>query len=407
MPAPDVALVGTYPPAGELHSGHSGVASYTANLAHALRDQGASVAVVASDDGHGPGYGVDRGIHVLRPFRRGPGALSAATAAAETTGAPVVHVQHEMFLYGGVMSIPGVVPALRRRRRQHRVRRHRRPLVVTMHQVVDPNTVDGEFTELHRVRAPAALARLGLATVQRFLRDQADAVIVHEPAFTNHVRDARVVPHGVEVATTPARDSARAALGIDDGFVVLCFGFLAPYKGLETALDAAKIAGRSVELVVAGGEHPRLSGRDGYAASLRERWGHIARFTGRVPDEEVPLWFSAADVALYPYPRPFSSSGALALALAYRTPVLLSPELAPCTGAPDALAAPREASGLAVRLRDLAEKPGALEILRSAGTSLGEERSWPRVAAHHLELYGEVIDAHRPARRRVRPTQPW
>lgn len=404
MSAPDVALVGMYPPPGELHSGHSGVASYTANLAHALRDQGASVTVVASDEGHGPGYGIDRGIHVLRPFRRGPGALSVATAAAETTGAPVVHVQHEMFLYGGVASIPGVIPALRRHRR--RPQRRRRPLVVTMHQVVDPATVDGSFTQLHRVRAPAPLARLGLATVQRLLREHADAVIVHEPAFTNSIPDARVVPHGVELATPATRAAARAALGLHDGFVVLCFGFLAPYKGLETALAAAQLAGRSVQLVVAGGEHPRLSGRDRYASMLRDRWGHIARFTGRVPDGDVPLWFSAADVALYPYPRPFSSSGALALALAYRTPVLLSPELTRCTGAPSALTAPRDASGLAMRLRDLAEKPGALEILRSAAASLGEKRAWPRVAAHHLDLYGEVIDAHGPTRRRLRPAQP-
>lgn len=405
MSAPDVALVGAYPPPGQLHAGHSGVASYTANLAHALRDQGASVAVVAPDDGHGSGYGLDRGIHVLRPFRRGPAALSVATAAAETTGAPVVHVQHEMFLYGGVTSIPGVVPALRRRRR-HVHRRRRRPIVVTMHQVVDPTTVDGEFIQLHRVRAPARLARLGLATVQRIVREQADAVIVHEPAFMDHIPNARVVPHGVELAMTPPeRDTARAALGLGDRLVVLCFGFLAPYKGLETALAAAQVAGRSVELVVAGGEHPRMSG-DGYAASLRDRWGHVARFTGRVPDDEVALWFSAADVALYPYPRPFSSSGALALALAYRTPVLLSPELARCTGAPSVLTAPRDASGLAMRLRDLAEKPGTRSILRSAAASLGQERSWPRVAAHHLELYGEVIDAHGPARRRVRPTEP-
>ena len=36
---PDVALVSPYPTRGERHGGASGVASYTANLAHALSDE--------------------------------------------------------------------------------------------------------------------------------------------------------------------------------------------------------------------------------------------------------------------------------------------------------------------------------------------------------------------------------
>ena len=44
---PDVALIAPYPPAGERHGGHSGVASYTANLAHGLAAAGLDVEVVA------------------------------------------------------------------------------------------------------------------------------------------------------------------------------------------------------------------------------------------------------------------------------------------------------------------------------------------------------------------------
>ena len=69
----------------------------------------------------------------------------------------------------------------------------------------------------------------------------------------------------------------------------------------------------------------------------------MATFTGWVPDEDVTAWFSAADVAVFPYPKPFSSSGALALALAHRTPALLSPPLARSVGAPSVMTVPMDA----------------------------------------------------------------
>ena len=260
MPTPDVALVGTYPTAGERHGGASGVASYTANLAHALAGAGASVTVTAArEPGEAP-TSHDGGVRVERHFDRGRRALPNAVAAAAATGAPVVHVQHELFLYGGPAAIPGLLPALGRRTC---------PTVVTLHQVVDPSTVDGSFTALHRVRAPAPLARWGVAGVQDAVGRLSDAVIVHEPAFARHVNGACVVPHGVETPPLPDRDAARLSLGLDDRLTVLCFGFVAPYKGLETALEAAALAGPAVQLVIAGGEHPRLAGRDPYASDLR------------------------------------------------------------------------------------------------------------------------------------------
>ncbi|HYU56704.1 MAG TPA: glycosyltransferase, partial [Actinomycetota bacterium] len=257
--------------------------------------------------------------------------------------------------------------------------------------------------ELHRVRAPARLARLGLAGVQRAVRRFSDAVIVHEPAFARHVRGARVVPHGVETPPLPDREAARISLGLDHRLTVLCFGFLAPYKGLETSLEAAGLAGPAVQLVIAGGEHPRLAGRDPYASELQAKGEGLARFTGLVPDDDVPTWFAAADLALFLYPRPFSSSGALALALAYRTPVLMSRELGDCTGSPAAVRVESDPRRVAERLRALASDPAELERLRGAVGRLREERSWPRVAHRHLDVYEEVRRARCPAGRRLRP----
>ncbi len=186
----------------------------------------------------------------------------------------------------------------------------------------------------------------------------------------------------------------------------MCFGFLSPYKGYELALDAAELAGDSVEMLVAGGAHPRLEGHDGYAEDLRRRYGHVARFAGYVEERDVATYFQAADVLLLPYPAPFASSGPLAQALGFGTPILCSEALARCVDAPSTLAAPSSPQGWAKRLVELASDPHELEAQRSETRRLAAGRTWSEVARRHIEMYEEVIDARRIAGRRVRPGKP-
>ncbi|HMJ37237.1 MAG TPA: glycosyltransferase [Baekduia sp.] len=399
MSTPDVCLISPYPPRGERHGGHSGVASYTANLAHALAGEGAGVAVVAPRLEGEPDRTSDGPVQVLRRVRSGgPSVLPAAALAAGQTGAPAVHLQHETFLYGGPASAAGLAPALA-------ALRARRATVVTMHHVVDPRAVDADFVALHRVSAPVPLARAGMAAIRSSIARLADAVVVHEPGFAGVVDGARVVPHGVEpgvpagaadAATAQRTATFRASHGLDDGrLTVLCFGFLAPYKGLERVLEAGRLAAESVHVVVAGGEHPRMEGPGGYADELRAQHGDHATFTGRVDDADVAACFGAADLAAFLYPQPVSSSGALALALAHRTPMLVSRELAGSAGVPDALVAPSGAPALAARLRDLAVDGAARAALRDVAAELLAGRTWPAVARTHLDLYAEVSHSER------------
>jgi glycosyltransferase involved in cell wall biosynthesis len=389
MPRADLALISPYPDLGVRHGGISGVASYAHNLAHALAEAGARVEVVAPlPPGERPWRELDGEVTVNRAFPRTSRGTTAAIRAALASQAPVVHLQHEFFLYGGAASTPGLASGLRL------LRARRRAALATMHQVVDPASIDGGFTKLHRVKLPAWAARPGLAAAQRGLRRSADRILVHEPAFADVLPGAATVPHGIEPAAHRAqRQSARQALGLDpQRMIVLCFGFLAPYKGLETVLQAAELADNRFDLVIAGGEHPRLAaGGDRYYEELQRRFGHVARFTGPVPDHQVADYFASADLAAFMYPRPFSSSGALALAVAHGTPVLVSPELAHTAGLAPSLIASRDPHLLADRLRKLAADPAARTALRDDTERIGRERAWPAIAARHLELYAEVI----------------
>ncbi len=370
------------------------MASYTANLAQALVASGRRVSVIAPEMAGDPDRFDDGEVDVRRAFPFGRRALPAAMRAARDTGAPIVHLQFELFLYGGLPSLAGL-PAL--------VGRAGVPLVTTVHQVVEPSSVDRAYTRLHRVGAPAVVARRGIGAVQGAITRASAATIVHEQPFRRVLPGATVIPHGIETTEPLDRRAARRALDLDERFTVLCFGFLAPYKGIELVLDAARRTTGHVQVVVAGGEHPRMVGAAaGFGAELRARYGDVARFTGWVPDGDVARWFSAADLAVFAYPRPFASSGVLALALAHGTPVVLSPALARCAGAPSTLAAPMDAPGLAARIDALAADESQLEELRQWSGVLAAGRSWPVVAARHHELYEEVGHVERAARRRLR-----
>lgn len=397
MSRPDVTLVAPYPPYGLRHAGSSGVASYTANLARALVHEGALVTVLAPEHPGEARLTHDGEVSVVRCYRSGPSALPLAARAAAATGARTAHIQHELFLYGGLSALPGLGFGLQR------LGLSPSRTVLTMHQVVDPRVIDTSYLAMHRIHAPVPLARVGLRVLQRGLVRAVDATIVHELPFTRILPGTTLIPHGVERVRPMKRDQARAHLGLSsDRFVVLCFGFLAPYKGLELALEAGELAGEEVLVVVAGGDHPRLASREPYAEQLRQRWGGSARFTGHVPEGEIGHWHAAADVALLCYPAPHASSGALALAIAHGTPFLLSPGLAECVGAPPEATVHLDAAAIAGRLKELAGDRDTRVALGRHSQRAGEDRSWPSVARRHLNLYEETARAHRLAGRRFR-----
>lgn len=393
---PDVSLLSLYPGRGQRHAGRSGVASYSANLARALADRGACVEVVAPLETGEPAESSDGNVRVRRAFSKGPRSWVEAAHAARRGGGLIAHLQFEAFLLGGALSVTGLPSALMR------LRRARVPAIVTLHQVVHPSAIDGTFAHTHGVRAPAALVRSALAGLQESARRLAHRVIVHESSFGAAVPGATVIGHGVEAVACPERSEARSRLGLGDGPIVLCFGYVAPYKGLELALDATDRSRGAFTLVVAGGPHPRLG--DGYAEQLRRRWPGVGRFTGFVSEEDIGDWFGAADLALFPYPAPFSSSGALALALAYGKPVLLSPAMADCIDAPRELVAPSDPDELSAKLQHTLAEPARLERLRKPSARLGRDRSWTAVAERHLDVYEEVLRAERAARGSLRPS---
>lgn len=132
----------------------------------------------------------------------------------------------------------------------------------------------------------------------------------------------RIVPHGPLFHDRPLPEpgEARARLGLSrEDDVVLCQGFVKPYKGLEFLLEAwPRVTARHprARLVLAGtGEAPYLDSlrRKVFALGI----GPSVRLDFRfAPSEELPALFQAADVLVYPY-RDITTSGALMTGINY------------------------------------------------------------------------------------------
>jgi glycosyltransferase involved in cell wall biosynthesis len=125
-------------------------------------------------------------------------------------------------------------------------------------------------------------------------------------------------------SASPSKSEARRAVGLSDEVnVLLFFGYVREYKGLDTLIDAMAAVLRrdpSAKLIVAGEfildsspfrEHTRRLGLDG-AVEFRE---------GYVPAGEVATLMAAADTVVLPY-RSATQSGIVSLALGHGVPVI-------------------------------------------------------------------------------------
>jgi glycosyltransferase involved in cell wall biosynthesis len=267
-------------------------------------------------------------------------------------------------------------------------------------QAVDRYLLPGRPTVLTAHDLLPRNPRPGQAYAQRRLYEAVDAVVVHsrygrellvaelgvEPA------KVRVIPHGAFKYLTlqdrelPLPDELAAARSP----VLLFFGLLRPYKGLDTLLDAWRgIDG--AELWIVG--RPRMP-----IEPLRARAPANVRFVSRyVPDAELPAFFRRADVVVLPYSRTerFDQSGVLATALAFGKPTVVSDvggfgEVAAAGAA--RLVPPNEPGALHDELERLLGDPQAREGLAAAALAAASgPYSWQEAAGRTLALYRELV----------------
>jgi glycosyltransferase involved in cell wall biosynthesis len=136
----------------------------------------------------------------------------------------------------------------------------------------------------------------------------------------------KLVPHPIYSGFGDAmgKDAARAQLGITERRVLLFFGYIRRYKGLHILLEAFAAMPQEVptRLLVVGEFY---GGEEEYRAKidelgLQDRITLVGRY---VPNEEIPVFFSAADAVVLPY-LSATQSGISQIAFHFATPLIIT-----------------------------------------------------------------------------------
>lgn len=117
---------------------------------------------------------------------------------------------------------------------------------------------------------------------------------------------------------------ARRRLALPEGKkTLLFFGLIRDYKGLDLLIDAMAELDDSYQLVIAGESYGSF---EKYQTSINHSPAcHRIQVHNRyIGDEEIPLFFSAADALILPY-RSATQSGVVSIAYHYELPMVATP----------------------------------------------------------------------------------
>lgn len=120
------------------------------------------------------------------------------------------------------------------------------------------------------------------------------------------------------------KETAQQQLGIPKGKkVVLFFGFIRKYKGLDLLIDALVNCDENTVLLIAGESYEAEEELDHKISKLglEKRVFKNVRY---IPDEEVKLFFSASDICALPY-RSATQSGIASIAKHFELPMVVTP----------------------------------------------------------------------------------
>jgi len=197
-------------------------------------------------------------------------------------------------------------------------------LVFTAHNI-DEKQRDGGGSSIHRLSL-------------RILYALVDHIFVHTTKMKSQliqefgVAEAKVsiIPFGINnmiPKSSLSKAEARANLGLDNqGKVLLFFGLIAPYKGLEFllyALDILRGKDETFKLIIAGQIKDCESYWKKVEGIIEERKLDkcIIRTIQYIPDSDVEVYFKASDVLILPY-RFIFQSGVLFLSYSFGLPVI-------------------------------------------------------------------------------------
>ena len=372
---------------------------YDRSLAAALAGEGAEVELITSEFTYGT-VPEPAGYEVSLDFYR------RLSPRARRLSKAIQHLPEMRRLRRKLDAAPDPVVAhyqwLTMPRLDHRLLSKRRPRVMTAHYILPPGPTTTQLK------------------VARRTFGRMDAVIAHSrrgaERLTSEVglpqERVRVIPHGafdyltrlpVEKPLPPELGEPNPAWEEDPDSrppVVLFFGLLRPYKGIDVLIRAAEQLAAPTgevapELWIVG--NPRMD-----LTELRERTARLrldVRWLPRfIEDDEIPAIMRRADVLVLPY-LDGEQSGVLYTGLAFGKAMVVSDvggigEVAREQGVAR-LVEPGDSDSLGHELSRLVIGPEAADQRRQLEASCRDAAkgpfAWDRIARETIGLYGELL----------------
>jgi len=201
-----------------------------------------------------------------------------------------------------------------------------------------------------------------------------------------------VIPHGNYMnyyPQKPDRILSREKLGISkDAPVLLSFGRLKDYKGIEGLIDQLILLEDNVTLVVAG------EGSVSCDTQERVRGTNVTLklYCDFISDDEVSTFFAVADVMVAPYAQ-ILTSGAIVLGLSMGVPIVAPaigciPELVDANAG--VLYDPADPLGLVLALRESLNSD--LLLMSKSAEKKAAELEWAKIGRETAMLYREIVN---------------
>ncbi len=210
----------------------------------------------------------------------------------------------------------------------------------------------------------------------------------------------KVIPHGVgkDEPNSLQLEKVKEKYDIEGKDVVFFFGFLRPNKGIKCLISSfSKVIKKRKNLILLiVGSTIRMWSK--YPVELKRlvkrlNIDNYVKFTGFVPDDEVPALFMISKVIVMPYLRS-TQSGVLHQAVSYATPVIVSDVGGIGNFVKEnnvgLVVPPKDVESLTEAILHLLGNERKQEIFRENELKLRRTLSWENVARLHMEIYESI-----------------
>lgn len=284
------------------------------------------------------------------------------------------------------------------------------------HQVVkDIRDFEGH-TNISKESFKSTILNSLISLFYRFLLVTVDKIIVFDEELKNILskfgdeNKIKVIPLAFKpIPIRISRTQARKKLNLaNNEFTILCFGFLAWYKGTDWIIKAYEKAkeenkDKKIRLILAGGPATNHKDKEFYKNYIswinKEVEKENIILTGFVPEKDIQVYYQASDLVVFPYRLQMSASGPLSLAYSFKKPTLVSNRLEKIFLTKDInkiiteekinlsdLIFKMNYSDFSAKIGRIMNEPEYLKKLTLISEKVSSERSWEKIGLAHFDF---------------------